>query len=129
MNGCLRKHITIATKMKVASTMMLKLVKCQANFINNVKWTKTLLTQMNMETFEEKKTKSLRTKVAASREEREAVYCLESASNSRTTFHKFSKSNKWLARRAGALITGYNRSTIQLINIHQTLQTRRNFIA
>jgi hypothetical protein len=35
-------------KKKVASTMMFKLVRCQANFINNVKLTKTVVKQVNM---------------------------------------------------------------------------------
>ena len=58
--------------------MTFKLVQCQAIFINNGKWTKTLVKQVNMQTFEERNTKSPGTKVGASREEQEAINCLES---------------------------------------------------
>jgi hypothetical protein len=101
--------------------MVFKLVQCQANFINNVKWTKTPVTQVNMQTFEERNSKSPRTKVGASREEREAIHCLESVGNSRTTFKTLAKSNKWMAKRTGASITSHNRSTSQVVDIHKTL--------
>jgi hypothetical protein len=44
-----------------------------------------MVIQVNMQTFEEKNTRSPRTKAAASREEREAIHCLEIV-NSRKTF-------------------------------------------
>ena len=81
-----------------------------------------------MQTFEKRNTKSPGTKVEASREEREALHCLESVGNSRTTFQALAKSNEWLAKRAGALITGHNRSTSHLLDIHKTLQMCRSLI-
>jgi hypothetical protein len=76
----------LQTKKKTASTMMFKLVEFQANFFNNIKWTKTLITQVNIKIFEERSTKYSGTKVRAGREEEEAIHCLDSVSNSRTTF-------------------------------------------
>ena len=62
-------------------------------------------------------TKPPRTKVGASREEREAKYYLESVSNSRKSFQTLAKSNKWLAKGAGVSIAGHNRSTSHLVDI------------
>jgi hypothetical protein len=73
-------------------------------------------------------TKPPGTKVAASRQEREAIHCLESASSSQTTFQTPAKSNKWLAMGAGASIIGHNRSTSKLVDIHKTLQMYRSLI-
>ncbi len=85
-----------------------------------MKWTKTMVIQVNMQTFEKRNTRSPRTKAAASREEREAIHCLESV-NSRTPFQTLANSNKWLAKRDGASITGHNRSNSQLVDIHKAL--------
>ena len=77
-----------------------------------------MITHVNMYTFEEMNNKSPRTKDRASREEREARNCLESVSNSRTTFQIVTKSNKWLATRARASNTGHNQSFCQPVDLH-----------
>jgi hypothetical protein len=42
------ESITQLHTKKAASTMMFKLVHCQANFINNVQWTKKMVTQVHI---------------------------------------------------------------------------------
>jgi hypothetical protein len=80
--------------------MMFKLVQCQGNYTSNGKWTKTLVTQVNMQPFEERNTKSPETKVATSREEQEASHCLESVSNSRTIFQTLAKSKQVVVKQS-----------------------------